>query len=140
MVNFGVAIARLALALALGAIVGWERERERKPAGLQDFALISFGAAMFIVVGFAVSSPSGVDPLRIVPSVVTGVGFLGAGSILREGGSIVGLTTAAAIWATASVGVAAGLGLYAMALAGTAAIWLVLRILGLVEDRLEGKK
>jgi len=103
-------VLRILLAAALGGIVGVQREWRKKPAGVRTLALISTGAAVFAVVsemGFL-----GADPSRIAAGVVTGIGFLGAGAILHRQGGVEGLTTAAAIWATAGIGLAAGSGLY----------------------------
>jgi len=106
---------RLILAALLGGIVGYQRERAEKPAGLRTHILVALGATLFTVVslyGFG----SGSDPTRIAAQVVTGIGFLGAGTILREREQVQGLTTAASTWAVASVGVAVGVGMYLMAL------------------------
>ncbi len=111
---------RLLLAVFLGAAVGFQREKAGKPAGLRTHALICLGSALFTLVslfGFGV----GVDPSRVAAGVVTGIGFLGAGVILRglRGNGIVGLTTAASIWTTAAIGLAAGTGMYLVALVVT---------------------
>ncbi len=104
-------VLRLVLATALGAIIGFQRQRSGKEAGLRTHILICTGAALFTVVsmyGFPNS-----DPARIAAGIVTGIGFIGAGVILhRTGGEVVGLTTAATIWAVAAIGLAAGAGLY----------------------------
>ena len=116
---------RILLALALGSIIGFQREREGKEAGLRTHILISVGSALFTVVsiyGF------GGDPARIAAGVVAGIGFLGAGTILKTGGGVVrGLTTAASIWITAA-GLAAGAGLYIIASITTAIALMVLFI------------
>ena len=105
-------ILRLLLAAALGAIIGFQRERAGKAAGLRTHILISVGACLFTVAsiyGFG----SGSEPARVAAGVVAGIGFLGAGAIIRSRGEIVhGLTTAASIWAVAAIGLAAGAGLY----------------------------
>ena len=106
------AALRLLLAAALGAIIGFQRERAKKPAGLRTYTLISLGAALFTVTssyGFGGST----DPTRIAAGIVTGIGFIGAGAILRSNeGIVAGLTTAATIWTVAGIGLAAGAGLY----------------------------
>ncbi len=113
------AILRLLLAAALGGVIGYQRERVGKVAGLRTNILICVGAALFTLVsayGF-----TGGDPSRIAAGVVTGIGFIGAGVILhRSGGAVVGLTTAATIWAVAGIGLAAGSGLYLLAVVATA--------------------
>ncbi len=105
-------VLRLLLAAALGAVVGYQREKAGKQAGLRTHILISVGAALIAIIsiyGFGAAS----DPARVAAGVVVGVGFLGAGVILhREGGIVAGLTTAATIWVMAGIGLAAGAGLY----------------------------
>jgi len=117
---------RLLLAAAMGAVVGYQRERAGKAAGRRTHALISLGAALFTVVsieGFGF----GVDTSRVAAGVVAGVGFIGAGAILhRNGGIVEGLTTAATIWAVAAVGLAAGTGMYAISVVTTAIVFIVL--------------
>ena len=120
-------ILRLLLATALGAIIGFQRERTGKPAGIRTHSLICIGAALFTVasaLGFV-----GADPARIAAGIVAGVGFLGAGAILRSGeGIIAGLTTAATIWVVASIGLAAGAGMYIIAPAAAAIVLIILLI------------
>ncbi|MFQ5996833.1 MAG: MgtC/SapB family protein [Dehalococcoidales bacterium] len=121
-------ILRLLLAAALGAIIGYQRERAKKPAGLRTHVLICIGAALFTVVsiyGFGAAS----DPARVAAGVVVGIGFLGAGVILhREGEIVAGLTTAATIWAVAGIGLAAGAGLYLVSVVATALVLVVLLV------------
>jgi putative Mg2+ transporter-C (MgtC) family protein len=122
-------ILRLLLAAALGAGIGYQRERANKPAGLRTHVLISLGSALFTVVsifGFG----GGVDTARVAAGVVTGIGFIGAGVIFRgmRGDHVVGLTTAASIWATASIGLAVGTGMYLIATVVAAITVLVLMI------------
>ncbi|HUV76339.1 MAG TPA: MgtC/SapB family protein [Dehalococcoidales bacterium] len=118
-------VLRLLLAAALGAIIGYQRERADKPAGLRTHILICVGAALFTVVsiyGFDTD-----DAARVASGVVAGIGFLGAGAILRSGEGIVGgLTTAATIWAVAGIGLAAGAGLYVVSAVATAIVLVVL--------------
>ena len=120
-------VLRLLLATALGAIIGYQRERAGKPAGLRTHILICVGAAIFTVTsiyGFGAA-----DTARVAAGVVAGIGFLGAGAIIRGGeGIVAGLTTAATIWAVAGIGLAAGAGLYLVS-AVTAAITLIVLFL-----------
>ena len=119
--------ARLAVALLLGAVIGWDRERRDADAGLRTHMLVSLGAALFVLV--PAEAGMGADALiRVVQGLVSGNGFLGAGAVLKMGneGRIHGLTTAATIWATAAVGMSAGLGREGTALLATAFILLVL--------------
>jgi putative Mg2+ transporter-C (MgtC) family protein len=117
---------RLLLAAALGASIGYQRERAKKPAGLRTHVLIATGAALFTIVstyGFGIEA----DPSRIAAGVVAGIGFIGAGAIIRrEGGIVEGLTTAATIWAVAAIGLAAGAGLYLISVVTTAVVAIVL--------------
>ena len=118
-------VLRILLAMALGAIIGFQRGKAEKPAGMRDLILISAGSALFTVVsiyGF------GADPARVAAGIVTGIGFLGAGAIIRrgEGGVVRGLTTAATIWITAGIGLAAGAGMYIIAAVATFLVLVVL--------------
>jgi putative Mg2+ transporter-C (MgtC) family protein len=123
------AIGRLAVAAGLGAAVGIERELREREAGIRTHLLVSLGACLFTIVGAYGFHDFGtrVDPTRIAAQVVTGIGFLGAGAIIREGISVRGLTTAASLWIVAAIGMAAGAGYYWSAVAGTAltvfALW-----------------
>ncbi|MBX7159870.1 MAG: MgtC/SapB family protein [Acidimicrobiia bacterium] len=126
-------VARLAMAMALGACVGVERELADRTAGFRTHSLVALGAAAFGTMSlFDTSSPS-----RIAAQVVTGVGFLGAGAILREGINVKGMTTAAAIWAAAAVGLASGIGEYWVALVTTALTLVILGGFQFVDRRLQ---
>jgi putative Mg2+ transporter-C (MgtC) family protein len=117
---------RLLLAAAFGAAVGYERRSADKPAGLRTLSLVAVGSALFTIVsafGFDTA-----DQSRVAAQIVTGVGFLGAGTILRSGTSISGLTTAATIWATAAIGMAVGSGLYIASLGGTVLMLFILYV------------
>jgi putative Mg2+ transporter-C (MgtC) family protein len=104
-----VLIARAALAAILGFVIGWERESRGSPAGDRTYAMVALGSAAFTAVGVE-SFPATAE--KLIAGVVTGVGFLGAGMIMREGTNVRGLTTAASIWAVASIGVVVGAGEY----------------------------
>jgi len=112
----------LVVSTVLGTLVGWERQMGRKPAGLRTHTLVCLGSTLFVQLApHAVQAFGGanLDPTRIVHGVVTGVGFLGAGSILRTEGYVHGLTTAASVWMVAAIGVAVGVQAYGLAIAGT---------------------
>jgi putative Mg2+ transporter-C (MgtC) family protein len=113
-------LLRLAVAAGLGAAVGLERELRERQAGLRTHLLVCVGAALFTLVSAYAFTGVRVDPTRIAAQVVTGIGFLGAGAIIRQGLSIRGLTTAATLWLVAAIGMAAGAGYYAAALITTA--------------------
>ena len=119
-------VLRLLLAAALGAVIGFQRERAGKPAGLRTHILISVGAALFTIssaYGFGAIG----DPGRVAAGVVAGIGFIGAGAIMhKEGGMVEGLTTAATIWAAAAIGLAAGSGLYIISAVTTAIVLIIL--------------
>jgi putative Mg2+ transporter-C (MgtC) family protein len=123
---------RLLLAAGLGAAIGLERELRRKPAGLRTNILIAVGAALFTTISIRFAVASGTSD-RIAAQVVTGIGFLGAGAILRSGRSVHGMTTAATIWVNAAVGMAAGAGEFAMATIATAITLAVLALLAPLE-------
>ena len=111
-------IVRLLVASVFGALVGLEREIHEHPAGMRTHLLVSLGSAGFTVLSIDVFGVDG-DPGRVAAQVVTGVGFLGAGAILKEGATIRGLTTAASLWAVAAVGMAAGAGAWGVAVTAT---------------------
>jgi putative Mg2+ transporter-C (MgtC) family protein len=120
----------------LGTMVGWERQIGRKPAGLRTHILVCLGSTMFVLVArHAVASIGGpnLDPTRIIHGVITGVGFLGAGSIMRTEGYVHGLTTAASVWMVSAIGVAVGVHAYSLALIGTVLALIVLELFRWVE-------
>ncbi|HEY8170268.1 MAG TPA: MgtC/SapB family protein [Candidatus Limnocylindria bacterium] len=125
---------RLVVGLVLGAIIGFERELHRQPAGFRTHSLVALGSALFTVVSGYGFSGLGADPTRIAAQIVSGIGFIGAGTILQYRGQIRGLTTAASLWSVAAIGMAAGAGLFVMAITGTVLILAVLSVL----DRVEG--
>src|SRR5687767_15598399 len=129
-------LGRLALAVLLGGIVGVERELSGKPAGLRTNILICLGSALLMDLSITIGITDGVrtgDPARIAAQVVTGVGFLGAGTIMQARGEVVGLTTAATIWVVAAIGLAVGAGHRAEAIAAALLVTLVLTALGWLE-------
>ncbi len=134
-------VAPLLLASVLGAVVGLERELHGRPAGLRTHILLSLGAALFGMLSHGIHSPQS-DPTRIAAQVVTGIGFIGAGTIIHLGGTVRGLTTAASIWATAAIGLAVGLGrqFWTMAVTATLLAFLTLAFVHLLEDRLRLKR
>ncbi len=130
----GQIVLRLLVALACGGLIGLERERGDRPAGFRTYIMVSLGASMFTVLSLVAFPRS--DPARIAAQVVIGIGFLGAGVIVVYGGThVVGITTAATMWATAAVGMAAGAGYFATCLYATAMILLVLVALPWVEEK-----
>ena len=137
-------ILRLVLAVILGAMIGYNRSRHNKPAGLRTMALISLGSAAFTLIGIesviqlsmlqtgeegltsGVSKMINLDSSRIIAGIVGGVGFLGAGAIIQSRGRVQGMTSAASIWVTSTIGVSTGLGLYVLATTITFIAFIVL--------------
>ena len=137
--QFARVALRLLVAIVLGGVVGYERERAGRWAGLRTHMLVALGSALFVLI----PAQAGVDmgeTTRAIQGIATGIGFIGAGSILKlpDQRRIEGLTTASAVWVTASVGVAAGLGFLGPAVLGVVLSWLVLRIIGRLEGRVSG--
>jgi putative Mg2+ transporter-C (MgtC) family protein len=128
-------IARLVVAVLLGGAIGIERQLRHKPAGLRTNMFICFGAAMYTVLSDQLAHGYGGDHTRVAAQIIPGIGFIGAGSILHSRGSVVGLTTAATLFVVASVGMAAGGGLYITALFATIVILIALAVLGRLERR-----
>jgi putative Mg2+ transporter-C (MgtC) family protein len=127
-------LVRLLVAGVLAAVLGWERESAKKPAGLRTHMLVGIASALFTVLGelavesYPTDGEMRSDPIRVIQAVAIGVGFLGSGVIFvaRDGAHVVGLTTAASVWATAAVGLAAGMGHYVLAAGSTIIMMLVL--------------
>lgn len=126
-----ISIVRLGLAAMLGGIIGFEREHSHRPAGFRTHILVAVGASlvMLTAVNMAERYPGELDISRMPAQVVSGIGFLGAGTILREGFSVKGLTTAASLWAVSCIGLAVGGGFYTGALVGTVVIYVTLNAL-----------
>ena len=129
-------ILRLTIAAILGGIIGLERQLKHKPAGLRTNIFICFGSALFTVLSGQLAGSLGGDHTRIAAQIIPGIGFIGAGSILHARGSTMGLTTAATVFVVASVGMAAGGGLYITAVFATGVILIALALLGQFEKRL----
>ena len=132
-------ILRLVLATVLGGLVGYQREKAEKPAGLRTHVLVCLGSALTMQVSnYPFQGTAAADPTRIAAGVVIGIGFLGAGTIIRQGSTVQGLTTAASIWVTAAVGLALGIGYYVPAVAATVLIIAVLTAFKQIELRMIG--
>lgn len=124
-------LVRLLLSLAIGGVIGLEREIRDKAAGLRTIIFICIGSTLFTLLSVKLGGSN--EMARIASNIVVGVGFLGAGTIMREGGRITGLTTAAVVWLVAALGMSVGAGQYGLALASGAIALIVLRIFPLVE-------
>ncbi len=137
-------LIRIVLAMFFGAIIGLERERRKQPAGFRTHSVLAVGSALLSMVSVYVpwvyGSGVNVDPSRIASQVVSGIGFLGAGAILRMGISVKGLTTAASLWTTAGIGLASGAGMYVLSLFSTLILLVVLSLMSKVEREFIAKK
>jgi uncharacterized membrane protein YhiD involved in acid resistance len=131
-----VIVERLLLAAVLGGAVGLERQLRHKPAGLRTMMLISIGAALFTIMSYEMASDVGGDHTRIAAQIIPGIGFIGAGVVIRERGAVVGITSAATIFMIASVGMTVGAGFPMTAVFTTLLLLVSLVFLGLVEDRI----
>ncbi len=137
-------LVRLALAVVLGGAIGWEREASSKPAGLRTNILICVGAALFTDLsirfgGLAIEGAVG-DPARIAAQIITGIGFLGAGTIIQARGTVTGLTTAATLWVVAGIGMSVGSGSYVEAVGATALVLVVLVLLAPMENAIARRR
>ncbi len=128
-------VGRLLLAAVLGGIIGLERELRHKPAGLRTNMLISLGAALFTIISWQMADINGGDHTRIAAQIITGIGFIGAGVVIRERGAVLGITSAATIFVIAAVGMACGAGMPVTAIFTTLLVLVALVLLGTAEDR-----
>lgn len=132
-------VLRLTAAAVLGGLIGYERQSRHKSAGLRTHILVSVGSCLIMILSmniyYSVQGMTNADPTRMAAQVVSGIGFLGAGSILREGLTIQGLTTAASLWVVSGVGLAVGSGYYVGAFFTTGMVFLTLNVIGRLEKR-----
>lgn len=139
-----ITIFRLLLACILGGLIGYERESMNRPAGFRTHILVCLGSALVMVTSEYIfgkySTVVNADPARLGAQVISGIGFLGAGTIIREGASVKGLTTAASLWAVSCVGIAAGIGFYEGAIMAALVIYLTLIFLKRLEDNIARKR
>lgn len=137
-------IFKLALAGILGGLIGLERESLSRPAGLRTYTLVSIGSALAMLVSIDIymqyHHTTTADPGRIAAQVISGIGFLGAGTIMREGATVRGLTTAAGLWVVACIGLAVGAGLYIPAITTTLLVLFVLIYFIKVENIISGRR
>ncbi len=133
----GDVILRLVVAAGLGLFIGLERAIVHKEAGMKTHALVSIGAALFIIISEMIAIKHGTfggfDPTRMASQIIVGIGFLGAGSIILQGNRLMGLTTAGGLWVTAGVGMASGFGFFSLAFIVTGIIFIVLTAVNIVE-------
>ncbi|KJS23453.1 MAG: methyltransferase [Clostridiaceae bacterium BRH_c20a] len=137
-------IIRLVLSAVLGGIIGLEREALNKSAGFRTHTLVSVGSCLIMIVSISIylqfAESTNIDPGRIAAQVVSGIGFLGAGTIMRSGGNVKGLTTAATLWVVAGIGLAVGSGAYLAALITTLIVYISLVYLSKLEDVVSKRK
>ncbi len=135
---------RLVLSCVLGGIIGYERQSRRKSAGLRTNVLVCLGSCLIMVMSIGlyqdVEGKTNADPARLAAQVVSGIGFLGAGAIMKEGLSVTGLTTAACLWVVAGVGLAVGAGFYTGALISTGLVFVTLGSLSRLDDWVDHEK
>jgi len=130
------ALGRMGLAAVLGGFIGYERQHSHRPAGLRTHVLVAVGAALVMCTSeYVVLRMGGTDVTRMGAQVVSGIGFLGAGTILRKGFTVEGLTTAASLWAVSCIGLAAGIGFWAGALIATVVLYFVLNYVKKVRNK-----
>jgi putative Mg2+ transporter-C (MgtC) family protein len=134
----GELLLKLGLALAIGTIIGAEREYKNKSAGLRTLIIICLGSTLFTIISGSLGAEN--ETGRIASNIVTGIGFLGAGAIMREGLTVTGLTTASSIWVTSALGMAVGAGEYHLSIFGTAIVLMVLTLFGFVQPLIERYK
>lgn len=134
----GHILLKLGLALLIGTIIGAEREYKNKSAGLRTLILICLGSTLFTIISGSLGAEN--ETGRIASNIVTGIGFLGAGAIMREGLTVSGLTTASSIWVTAALGMAVGAGEFYLAIFATVIVLVVLTLFGFIQPVLERYK
>jgi len=128
-------ILRLLAAFFAGGLIGWQREVAEKPAGLRTHILVCVGSALITIISIFAFGKMGSDPARITAQIVSGIGFLGAGTIFRYGSSVTGLTTAASLWAVSGIGITLGSGMFFIGFLATGLIFLTLWLLEYMEKR-----
>jgi putative Mg2+ transporter-C (MgtC) family protein len=134
----GEVILKLIVAVVLGMFIGVERVLVHKEAGMKTHALVSMGAALFVIFSEAMAEKymnlPGFNPTMIASQIIVGIGFLGAGSIILQGNRLLGLTTAGGLWVTAGIGMAAGFGLFNLAIISTVLVLLIFIFLNIIEQ------
>jgi len=138
-IPFSEVLLRLGVAAVLGGLIGLEREYRNKAAGLRTNILITLGSGLFAILSLQLGAANGSSD-RVAAQIVTGIGFLGGGAILHSRGGVHGLTTAATIWVNAGIGVAAGIGSFAVATASALLTLVVLVLLPLIENRIPERR
>lgn len=138
--QIGVHLAALAFAFALAIPIGWDREKRARSAGLRTFPLVALASCGFVQASenLLVHSPDGMA--KVIEGLITGIGFIGGGAILKQGTEVQGTATAASLWATGAIGVSVGLGSYDVAVTISAFTFLTLRLLTMIKDENAGEE
>jgi len=135
MISVGEMLLRLAVSMLLGGAIGFERERDSQPAGLRTHMILILGSCLAMILSINIGIKNGTDPTRMAAQVISGVGFLGAGAILRSGFNVKGLTTATTVWTTAIIGLAVGYGYYWVGVFTTVLVLVVLTLVSIFEKK-----
>ena len=135
MISVGEMLLRLAVSMLLGGAIGFERERDSQPAGLRTHMILILGSCLAMILSINIGIKNGTDPTRMAAQVIYGVGFLGAGAILRSGFNVKGLTTATTVWTTAIIGLAVGYGYYWVGVFTTVLVLVVLTLVSIFERK-----
>ena len=135
MISVGEMLLRLAVSMLLGGAIGFERERDSQPAGLRTHMILILGSCLALILSINIGIKNGTDPTRLAAQVISGVGFLGAGAILRSGFNVKGLTTATTVWTTAIIGLAVGYGYYWVGVFTTVLVLVVLTLVSIFERK-----
>ncbi len=135
MISIGEMLLRLAVSMLLGGAIGFERERDSQPAGLRTHMILVMGSCLAMILSINIGAENGTDPARMAAQVISGIGFLGAGAILRSGFNVKGLTTATTVWTTAIIGLAVGYGYYWVGAFTTVLVLVVLTLVSIFEKK-----
>ena len=130
----------LSIAYLLALPIGWNREKEERSAGIRTFPLVAMAACGFVIIAVAVLGPDAPEHSKVMEGLITGVGFIGGGAILKQGDRATGTATAASLWATGALGVAVGYGLYDIAVVLTVVTYVALRFLSPLKEVAQGTK
>lgn len=134
--TFGEILIRILFAALVGGLIGLERERSHKSAGLRTNALVALGATLLTIVSLnAFKNLPLVDPTRIISNIIVGIGFIGGGAILHEDHRVQGLTTAATLWVVAALGIVIGVGMFKLAISAAAIVYFILTVLWMIERK-----
>ncbi len=135
MISIGEMLLRLAVSMLLGGAIGFEREQDSQPAGLRTHMILVMGSCLAMILSINIGAENGTDPARMAAQVISGIGFLGAGAILRSGFNVKGLTTATTVWTTAIIGLAVGYGYYWVGAFTTVLVLVVLTLVSIFEKK-----